>query len=346
MISIEWEREELYSYFLKLILSRSRNEFFAIVDMQSSFDDELKNEIKHKSSEHNQVPLTRYLLEPLISIVFGREIISPFRKQFLANSYEYFFSNFKNANNTISIRPFINLISYSSSEAFNQNRILKYRDTLPIINPDFYLQGEFRELAVDEHFSDLTNEGNYELKFIVQFIRENSEFKQQFLTSNELQALLNGVIEQYGNEFPSMKYEELKILLEANGIIEESIKPDGRIYYFAMLYKFWLGLKNRKYQYGKAQKMGLYSGSDFEKIEAHFKNRLKIDGIYQQSLLGTMIFEATGGPGKGRKWSDIFEYQSYDHFLLSLQKLKIIEIKDQSKFKYLKHFNIKTLNEL
>ena len=59
-----------------------------------------------------------------------------------------------------------------------------------------------------------------------------------------------------------------------------------------MLYKFWLGLKNRKYQYGKAQQKSLYSGSDFEKIEAHFKNRLQIGGIYQKSLIGTMIYEA------------------------------------------------------
>lgn len=344
MVSIEWEREELYSYFLKLILAKSRDAFFAILQSSDVADDKLKAEINKVSEKYNQVPLKRHLLEPLVSLVFGREVRKG--KIFLGNSYEYFFFNFKNANDTISIRPFINLISYSCTEALTRNNISKYRNELPIISADFYLNNDFRDLAVEEHFSDLTNEGNYELKFIFQYLRDNTEYKQQYLTATELQAFLNGVLETFKDDLKSKNFKDLQELLEANGIIAEHIKPDGRIYYFAMLYKFWLGLKTRKYQYGKAQQKSLYSGSDFEKIEAHFKNRLQIGGIYQKSLIGTMVYEATGGKGAGRKWAEVFDYPSYDDFLEALQNIGIIEFKDDNKFKLLRLLTVKVLGEL
>jgi hypothetical protein len=339
MVSIEWEREELYSYFLKLILAKSKDEFFSILKSSDIAGDELKNEIIKSSKGYNQIPLIRSLLEPLVSLIFGKEVKKG--NIFLGTSYEYFYFNFKNANDTISIRPFINLISQAATEALSKNNIPYYYNNLPIINSNFYLNSEFRDLAVDEHFSDLTNEGNHELKFIVQYLRDNTEYKQQYLTSTELQAFLNGVIETFqDNELNGKNYKDLQELLEANGIIAEQIKPDGRIYYFAMLYKFWLGLKNRKYVFGKSQK-SLFTGSDFAKIEAHFRNKLKTEGIYQQSLIGTMIYEATK-----RKWSEVFEYPDYDSFLESLQEMNIIEIKEQSKFKFLKSLSVDILNKI
>lgn len=367
MVSIEWEREELYSYFLKLILAKSRDAFLTILQSSDVADDKLKVEINKVTENYNQVPLQRHLLEPLVSLAFGREVMKTnFHKKFifdkekkkkveveirqeipLGNSYEYFFFNFKNANDTISIRPFINLISYSCTEALKENSnidkksSIEYANSLPILNSDFFLKGEFRDLAVDEHFSDLTNEGNYELKFIVQYLRDNTEYKQQYLTATELEAFLNGVIETHKNDLNGKTHKDLQELLEANGIIAEHIKPDGRIYYFAMLYKFWLGLKNRKYQYGKAQQKSLYSGSDFEKIEAHFKNKLKTEGIYQQSLIGTLIYEATK-----RKWSEVFDISSYDEFLEALQENGVIELRSDNKFKLLKLLTVKVLGNL
>lgn len=354
LVSIEWEREELYSYFFKLILAKSKNQFFKILQDSENFDDSIKLEIINSSKSNNQIPLKRHLLEPLVTLTFGKEVIKANtwvtnrnykgvgqrRETNLGPSYEYFFFNFKNANDTISIRPFINLMSYVSTDSLSKQNLDLYKNTLPLISSSIYLKNEFRDLAVEEHFSDLTNEGNLELKYIVQYLRENTQYKFQYLTSIELQEFLNGVIENYRAELNGKSREELQELLEANGIIAEQIKPDGRIYFFAMLFKFWLGLKSRKYQYGKVQR-SLYSGSDFEKIEAHFKNKLKVDGIYQQSLLGTMIFEATK-----RKWSQVFEYSDYDSFLEALQENGVIEIKEQSKFKLIKPISLKTINEL
>ena len=342
MVSIEWEREELYSYFLKLILANSRDAFLAILQNSDVADDKLKSEINKVSEKYNQVPLKRHLLEPLVSLVFGKEVRKD--KIFLGNSYEYFFFTFKNANDTISIRPFINLMSYAVSSALSNGSKPKYENSLPIINVDFYLDSEAQNKAVGEHFSDLTSEGNRELEDIVRFLRDNTEYKQQYLTSTELEAFLNGVLDAYKLEGKTTK--DLHDLLIATGFIAEHIKPDGRIYYFAMLYKYWLGLKNRKYQYGKAQQKTLYSGSDFEKIEAHFRNKLQIGAIYQKSLIGVIVYEATGGKGAGRKWAEVFDYPSYDEFLEALQEKGVIELREDGKFKFLRQLTVKVLGEL
>jgi cellulose biosynthesis protein BcsQ len=341
-VSIEWEREELYSYFLKLILAKSRDAFFAILQNSDVAENKLKAEINKISEIYNQVPLKRHLLEPLVSLVFGKEVRKG--KIFLGNSYEYFFFTFKNANDTISIRPFINLMSYAVSSALSENSKPMYAKTMPLINVDFYLDSEAQNKAVGEHFNDLTSEGNRELEDIVRFLRDNTEYKQQYLTSTELEAFLNGVLDSYKLEGKTSK--DLHDLLIATGIIAEHIKPDGRIYYFAMLYKYWLGLKNRKYQFGKAQQKSLYSGSDFEKIEAYFKNKLSIGGIYQKSLIGVTIYEATGGKGKGRKWAEVFDYPSYDEFLEALENKGIIELRDDGKFKLTHSLSLKVLNDL
>ena len=353
MVSIEWEREELYSYFFKLILAQSKIPFLNILCSSQIIDEKLKDQLIEIIETSNQIPLRRNLLEPLVTITFGDEIIAK-RSQFgyfgnrkgksLGHPYEYLFSNFKNANETISIRPFINLMSFSISDAITHNDAkLKgnylYKNSLPIIDSSFYLKEDFREKAVSEHFDDLVTEGNKELKLIIDFLRDKTEYRLFYLTSTELQDFLNGVIENF-KDLADKNWKELKDLLEANGIINEVPKPDGYIYYFAKLYMFWLGLKGRQYQYGKTQS-SLYSGSDFERIEAHFKNKLKVEGIYQQSLIGTMIYEATR-----RKWPEVFEYPDYDGFLEALQEKGNIELKEQNKFKLTKEINLKLLNEL
>jgi uncharacterized spore protein YtfJ len=47
----------------------------------------------------------------------------------------------------------------------------------------------------------------------------------------------------------SKSVEELKEIIVSNGIIHENIKPDENIFYFAQLYKYWLGLQSRKYEF-------------------------------------------------------------------------------------------------
>jgi hypothetical protein len=353
MVSIEWGREELYSYFFKLILVKSKDEFLNIINGLGVDKNYLTKFINDAIKDNNQIPLRRNLLEPLVTITFGEEIIAK-RSQFghlwarkgksYGHPYEYLFSNFKNANDTISIRPFINLMSYSIEAAIKNNeRKIKddflYKNSLPLIDSDFYLKEEYRESAVSEHFNDLVTEGNDELKLIIDFLRDKTEYRLFYLTATELQDLLNGTIETY-RELSGKNWKELKELLEANGIINEVAKPDGYIYYFAKLYIFWLALKPRHYQYGTTQR-SLYTGSNFEKIEAHFKNKLKVDGIYQQSLIGTMIYEATKS-----NWPQIFSYPNYDSLLESLQEKGIIELKEQNKFKLIKAINLKVINEL
>jgi hypothetical protein len=80
------------------------------------------------------------------------------------------------------------------------------------------------------------------------------KYKHIFLTKSELYSFLDEVLNYYKKDLESFSVEELKNLLSANGIIHENPKPNGAIYYFAQLYKYWLGLKSRKYQYSTNRK--------------------------------------------------------------------------------------------
>jgi hypothetical protein len=61
------------------------------------------------------------------------------------------------------------------------------------------------------------------------------------------------VLAENENSLDSKSVEELKEILVSNCIIHENVKPDENIFYFAQLYKYWLGLQSRKYEfkYGK-----------------------------------------------------------------------------------------------
>lgn len=68
-------------------------------------------------------------------------------------SYEWFFKNLKNANDTISLRPFIDLISEALDHALTEDKT----DT-PILPQYFYTFGQTRSKAVENHFHDLASE--------------------------------------------------------------------------------------------------------------------------------------------------------------------------------------------
>ncbi|MBN2747568.1 MAG: hypothetical protein JXR34_12645 [Bacteroidales bacterium] len=340
-VSIEWTREELYSYFLKLLIAKSGKELKFLFEKSNFFNSEAEKELERAIEYDFQIGLERRLLEPLISLVFG-DIVSTPRGSKLGTSYEYFHFNYKNADDNISIRPFINLISYACEEALKENE--KHCNNLPIIHSDFYLNPNFRHKAVEEHFSDLTNEGNFELEYIISYLRETAEYRRQYLTETELSALLNGAIETYG-DLKGKTNKELQELLEANGIIVEKIKPDGKIYYFAMLYKFWLGLKSRNYQYGRNRRL-LNTKGLYLKIEQYINGApygFEIGDVYsyQTSLIGTKIFQATGN-----NWKDMFDYPDFAAFLSALERQGVIQLLEPNKFRLVKPINQEILRQL
>ena len=241
-ISIEWTSEELFSYFFKLVFSHSKEEFFAIMRLYNNFtNDEIKL-IKSKAGEDNQLPLEMSYLKPPVETFFGKYAGIDNNPRF-GESYNWFFKNLKNSDLTISLRPFIDLLEEAMKYAISEDR--KPR---PILTQFYYVHGEARKNAVQRHFEDLaTEKGNTDLKYIFEYIRTkaNERYKLLFLQQSEFEALLLEIIRFYGNKLENNTIDSLKALLKVNGIISEKFYSGGVEYFFAFLYKYYLGLKNK-----------------------------------------------------------------------------------------------------
>ena len=248
-IKIEWSREEVYSFFFKLIFSNqdSYNALFEIMQRSRRYDETfIKNTKKYLEKNNNQLNLFRNEIEPFMTIFFGKEVRGNMGS--LGITFDWFYFNLTNADQkSISLRPFINLVDGSLDKALQDPE----RHVTQIIDQRYYASRENRDNAVKQHFDDLVREDfNKDLSVIFNYLKEKGDnYKQIFLYKSELQELLSKVFEENKNILDSQSPEELKEILVSNGIIHENIKPDENVFYFAQLYKYWIGLQSRKYEF-------------------------------------------------------------------------------------------------
>lgn len=248
-IIIEWSREEVYSFFFKLIFSHqdSFNAIFEMLNKSKKYDESfIANTKRSLEKNNNQLSLFRSEIEPFMTIFFGKEVRSNFGS--LGNTFDWFYFNLTNADQkSISLRPFINLVNGSIDRALQdpENNITQ------IIDQKYYANRENRENAVKQHFDDLVREDfNKDLPIIFNYLKEKGEkYKQIFLYKSELYEFLENVFAENENSLDGKTVEDLKEILVSNGIIHENVKPDENIFYFAQLYKYWLGLQSRRYEY-------------------------------------------------------------------------------------------------
>ena len=194
---------------------------------------------KNLSELKNQPPLDEYLLRQMCGIFFGK-----YTEKY-GESYDWFFRNLKNANGTISLRPFIDLLSLSIEYALENDNYDK-----PILHPLYYTHGSTRASAVQNHFNDLAaEEGNNDLKLIFNYIQTKApqKYKKIQLGQSDFMALLDLIINNSG-PIEHKDRDSLIELLTVNGIIRwKSVRISSKAYtnyQFALLYKYYLGLKN------------------------------------------------------------------------------------------------------
>jgi len=261
LITIEWSKDEIYAYFFKLVFSNqeSKKAFFKYLKNQKNKEIDIIKLDKQLIDNNNQLPIelpsilyereNQKILMPLMTVFFGNDVRA---KQSLGHPYKWFYLNLSNADQeSISLRPFINLIAGSIDSAMRNNFIS------PIIHYSSYANPENRYKTVEAHFRDLTREDdNKDLIKIIEYLKEwgkrdeeNINYKQIFLTKKEMYNFLEEVFNYYKNDLESKSIEDLKNLLAANGIIHRNPSANGDIYYFAQLYKYWIGLKARKNDY-------------------------------------------------------------------------------------------------
>lgn len=239
-INIEWSREELFSYFFKFVLAFSREDFFSLMreyDLYPTFY--INKTIKQLKNMGNQPPLDEYILRQLCACFFGKYTEN------YNESYDWFFVNLKNANDTISLRPFIDLLTISVSHAIKEDR-----KEYPILHPYYYTHGKARAEAVEHHFKDLASEeGNKDLLYIFDFIQNKApqKYKKIQLTQSDFYDLLELIINS-GGLVDNKDVDSVIELLSVNGIVRSKfVRLSHKAfvnYQFALLYKYYLGLKN------------------------------------------------------------------------------------------------------
>ncbi|MFC0320225.1 KGGVGR-motif variant AAA ATPase [Olivibacter oleidegradans] len=248
-INIEWTREELFAYFFKLILSNSKEDFYKLMRIYGDYPTNHIAKIRREIDKHDKQPAAdEYLLKHLTATFFGKYADINNTPRF-GESYDWFFKNLKNANDTISLRPFIDLLAEAVKWAINEDRAEK-----PILPQYYYTHGRARGKAVERHFNDLAKEkGNGDLIYIFQYIRDDadSRFKVLELPQKEFYDLLDRIIIKYKENLQCKTKEEMIELLKVNGILIDRFHRTGsrnnvqKRYQFALLYKYYLGLKNR-----------------------------------------------------------------------------------------------------
>ena len=245
-INIEWNREELFAYFFNLVLSQSFDPFFKLmkknVEFPTSYVNKITGKIKHNS---NQPTLDEYTLRHLCYVFFGRYADTE-RSPRYGESYDWFFKNLKNANDTISLRPFIDLITLSVNAA-----LMEDKSESPILSQKYYTNGNLRAKAVENHLKDLAKEtGNTDLMPIFDYISTKAgiKYKKERLSQKDFYDLLDQILcncELTDNN----DRDSLISFLEINGVIRSRIVRNSigpmRIFEFAYLYKYYLGLKGK-----------------------------------------------------------------------------------------------------
>jgi len=243
-IDIEWSQEEIFSFFFKWVLSSSSGQFTNLLKAYKDYSEEIIEQIQ-QSTYNQQVPTERRLLEPYVNTFFGKYADRRGVDIKFGLSYDWFYSNLKNADNTISLRPFLDLIKTSISfylEPTNNDTTYK-----PILSAYYFAAPSVRKEAVRRHFDDLADEeGNQDLKIVFNYISKlppGIPKKKSYLRKKEFDGLLAEIINENSN-IQNRDIDSLKDLLIVNGIVAEVPVGGGYLNYrFAFLYKYFLGLK-------------------------------------------------------------------------------------------------------
>ncbi len=245
-IDIEWSQEELFAYFFKLLFSTSREEFLQLMSLYNDTPSAVLKQIRKKSQE--QIPLEAGLLKPCVQTFFGKYAGRNNQPNF-GESYDWIYNNLKNADDTLSLRPFVDWLRFAVEKAVNDHG--KNKRGKPALDQNYYTDREVRLRASDRHFEELAKEeGNADLKLVFDFIFKHTKYRYQEFNQEDFVSLLMAIIAEYQDKIESKSVEAITELLVVNGIIKEEHHSRGVIKYtFPMLYKYHLALRERTAHY-------------------------------------------------------------------------------------------------
>lgn len=248
-INLEWNKDEIFGFFFKIIFAYAKDEFFKIMAIYNGENKKFISPIqKEINKQNNQIPLEKYYLDPLIETFFGKYAYDGFdenKKKKFGYMYDWFYNNLKNADNTISLRPFLALIKEAISKYLQINQLKNIEK--PILPAKFHTNNEVRKLAVKGHFNDLAGEsGNEDFKIIIEHMRDTAssfprKYRKRILVGKTYEDFLQYLFDKL--ELEANNINDIEKILIINGVIKvDFLKSNLKKAEFAYLYKYYLGL--------------------------------------------------------------------------------------------------------
>jgi len=252
-INLEWSKEEIFAFFFKLIFAYTKDEFFEIMNRYDDFRrptiTSIKKQIEKKNS-YNQINLDIFFfIETLVETFFGKYPVPSNRyyRNDYAPSFDWFYDSLADANGTISLRPFLDLIKFAIDKFLSKN-IKDINYDKPILHPNFYNNKNTRRKCIENYFEDLSNEeGNEDFKTIIEHIRDSSKFPSKFkyrrISGDKYNEFFNYFLEN--TELLYWKtINDIEDVLRLNGAISiHYINNNKKAFTFAYLYKYYLNLR-------------------------------------------------------------------------------------------------------
>jgi MinD-like ATPase involved in chromosome partitioning or flagellar assembly len=222
-IDIEWSQEELFAYFFKLLFSTSREKFLQIMKLYGDTPHEVFKQIERKSQA--QIPLEAGLLKPCVWAFFGKYAGRNNQTHF-GESYDWVYKNLKNADDTISLRPFVDWLKFAVGEAINDAE--RNKKEKPVLDQQYYSSEKVRQKASQRYFEELAKDkGNADLKLVFEFISRNTKYRYQEFNQEDFVNLMRAILAEYSSEIKNKSVESLTELLIVNGIIKEEHHSRG-----------------------------------------------------------------------------------------------------------------------
>lgn len=244
VLSLDWTTEELFAYFFKIVYKTTNGSFTNWLLLKNPEKQDYIISIKKIIEDNDaQIPLEQNeILEFLVNNFFG-EYVKDDNPNF-GRSYEWFHLNLKNANDVISLRPFIALLSFCFEErAKNSNEV---RTILP---GEYFYKPAAREAAAEAHLTDIWKEYDDEiLRVFLETLHKSDNpilerYRHHSILHEDLRLLILKVYELNNLSQPNWdKVQKLIEMLKDAGIIRQNVSYKVS-YSFAFLYKFYLRLK-------------------------------------------------------------------------------------------------------
>ena len=246
ILSLEWNEDELFAYFFKIVYAKCKDVFF---NSLFSKNDRAKwgyisNIRQIMESNNGQISIeSKEILLFLVGNFFGEKIDE--RNANYGKSYSWFYHNLKSANDVISLRPFIALLKKALTDAQKIYGFMQ-DNKQPLLSGQFFASNAAREFAAQEHFEDIVGEKDKELNMFADTLRGNNpalgRYRYMSLSEADFRGLIIKIYELNGEyNVPREKWKKMVDKLTDIGVIKQNLSYQTT-YSFAFLYKFYLRL--------------------------------------------------------------------------------------------------------